>query len=139
MRYLRPSERSAHDIGIVVDVDAGVAIEDVAASHAIKTTMDGRNRAHVELASASTIPNRDFVLRFRVAGDEIKSSFLTYTDPKSKQGYFTLMIYPPSGLAALARRPLEMVFVIDTSGSMTGRPLEQAAAAVSAALDRLGQ
>jgi Ca-activated chloride channel family protein len=136
--YLRPSERSAHDISIAVDVDAGVAIEQVSASHAIKTTMDGRNRAHVELASASTIPNRDFVLRFRVAGDEIKSSFLTYTDPKSKQGYFTLMIYPPSGLAALARRPLEMVFVIDTSGSMSGRPLEQAAAAVSAALDRLG-
>jgi Ca-activated chloride channel family protein len=138
VRYLRPNERSAHDIGIAVDLDAGVAIEELAASHAIKTTMDGRNRAHVELASASTIPNRDFVLRFRVAGDEIKSSFLTYTDPKSKQGYFTLMIYPPSGLAALARRPLEMVFVIDTSGSMSGRPLEQATAAVSAALDRLG-
>src|SRR6185369_4945965 len=49
--------------------------------------------------------------RFRVAGNAIKSSFLTYTDPKSKQGYFTLMIYPPSGLAALARRPLEMVYV----------------------------
>jgi len=137
VRYLRPNERSAHDIGIAVDVDAGVAIEEVAASHAIKTKMDGRNRAHVELASASTMPNRDFVLRFRVAGNAIKSSFLTYTDPKSKQGYFTLMIYPPSGLAALARRPLEMVFVIDTSGSMSGRPLEQAAAAVSAALDRL--
>ena len=98
VRYLRPSERSAHDIGIAVDVDAGVAIEELAASHAIKTSMDGRNRAHVELASASTMPNRDFVLRFRVAGDEIKSSFLTYTDPKSQQGYFTLMIYPPAGL-----------------------------------------
>src|SRR6185503_14435535 len=31
VRYLRPNERSAHDIGIAVDVDAGVAIEAVAA------------------------------------------------------------------------------------------------------------
>jgi Ca-activated chloride channel family protein len=138
VHYLRPNERSAHDIGIAVDLDAGVAIEELTASHAITTKRDGPNRAHVELRSASTIPNRDFVLRFRVAGDEIKSSFVTYTDPKSKQGYFTLMVYPPAGSSALARRPLEMVFVIDTSGSMSGRPLEQATAAVSAALDRLG-
>ena len=37
VRYLRPSERSAHDIGISVDVDAGVAIEELVASHEIKT------------------------------------------------------------------------------------------------------
>ena len=34
VRYLRPTERSAHDIGISVDVDAGVAIEELTASHA---------------------------------------------------------------------------------------------------------
>src|SRR6185503_14805054 len=38
VRYLRPSERSAHDIGISVDVDAGVAIEELSASHEIATS-----------------------------------------------------------------------------------------------------
>jgi Ca-activated chloride channel family protein len=138
VRYLRPNERSAHDIGIAVDVDAGVAIEEIAASHEITTTRDsGAARAHVELKRASTIPNRDFILQFRVAGDTIKSNLLTYTDPQTQQGYFTLMIYPPAMPAALDRRRIEMVFVIDTSGSMSGRPLEQAVTAVSTALDRL--
>jgi Ca-activated chloride channel homolog len=139
VRYLRPSERSAHDIAITVDVDAGVAIEEIAASHGITTVRDGSSRARVALASASTIPNRDFVLQFRVAGDTIKSNLLTYTDPQTRQGYFTLMIYPPAASAAIERRRVEMVFVIDTSGSMSGRPLEQAVAAVSTALERLDE
>jgi Ca-activated chloride channel family protein len=137
VRYLRPSERSAHDIRIAVDVDAGVAIEELASSHAIRTERSGVNTAHVELAKAVTIPNRDFVLRFRVAGDTIKSTLLTYVDEDKQQGYFTLMVYPPADLEQLHRQPVEMVFVIDTSGSMNGQPLSQAEAAVLEALDRL--
>jgi Ca-activated chloride channel family protein len=63
---------------------------------------------------------------------------MTYVDPKTQEGYFTLMLYPPAELARLERRPIEMVFVLDTSGSMAGRPLEQAVAAVEQALDHLG-
>jgi Ca-activated chloride channel family protein len=137
VRYLRPSERSAHDISIAVDVDAGVAIEELVSSHAIHTERTGSNTARVQLATATTIPNRDFVLRFRVAGDTIKSNLLTHTDDKTQQGYFTLMVYPPADLAQLRRQPVEMVFVLDTSGSMEGRPLQQASDAVAAALDGL--
>jgi Ca-activated chloride channel family protein len=137
VRYLRPSERSGHDLSISVDIDAGVAIEELTATHAISTVRHGDSAARVELASGSTVPNRDFVLSFRVAGDTIKSNLLTYTDPKSEQSYFTLMLYPPARLEGMRRRPMEMVFVLDTSGSMAGRPLEQAVDAVQAALEHL--
>lgn len=137
VRYLRPNERSAHDLRIAVELDAGVAIEELTASHPIRTERSAENTARVELAGGSTLPNRDFVLNFRVAGQTIKSSLLTYTDPETGTGYFTLMLYPPSDLMALERRPVEMVFVVDTSGSMAGRPLEQATTAIGAALDRL--
>jgi Ca-activated chloride channel family protein len=137
VRYLRPTERSAHDIGISVDVDAGVAIEELTASHAIETRRDGESRAHVALAGGNTIPNRDFILKFRVAGETIKSNLLTYTDERTRQGYFTLLVYPPAAPTTLRRQPVEMVFVVDTSGSMFGQPLAQARAAINAALDRL--
>jgi Ca-activated chloride channel family protein len=137
VRYLRPSERSAHDISIAVDVDAGVTIESLDASMPIKTARNGDGKAHVELAAGATIPNRDFVLTFRVAGDTVKSNLMTYVDPKTQEGYFTLMLYPPADLKRLERRPIEMVFVLDTSGSMAGRPLEQAVAAVEQALAHL--
>lgn len=138
VQYLRPSQRSAHDISIAVDLDAGVPIEELESTHPIVATL-GRHRqtADVRLAAASTIPNRDFVLRFKVAGDTIRSNLLTYTDPATGEGYFTLMVYPPADLAQAERQPVELVFVVDTSGSMAGRPMEQAKAAMLEALDRL--
>jgi Ca-activated chloride channel family protein len=137
VRYLRPNERSAHDLRLSVDVDAGVAIEELEASHDIATRRDGESRAHVALAGGSTIPNRDFILKFRVAGETIKSNLLTYTDARTQEGYFTLLVYPPAATTALRRQSVEMVFVVDTSGSMMGEPLGQARAAINAALDRL--
>src|SRR3546814_6803419 len=47
------------------------------------------------------------------------------------------MMVPPAQQDALAPLPRELVFIIDTSGSMHGESLEQAKAAVVAALKRL--
>ena len=47
------------------------------------------------------------------------------------------MLYPPSELEALQRQVLELVFVLDCSGSMQGQPLAQAKDAIAAALGRL--
>ncbi|HET8696462.1 MAG TPA: VIT domain-containing protein, partial [Gammaproteobacteria bacterium] len=51
VRYLRPNERSAHDISIAVDVDAGVAIESLDATMPVRTERNGASKAHVELAA----------------------------------------------------------------------------------------
>ncbi|MDH3641588.1 MAG: VIT and VWA domain-containing protein [Gammaproteobacteria bacterium] len=136
-RYLRPAERSAHDISINVDINAGVTIEDVRSSHRISTSHHGAETTRVQLANHTTIPNRDFVLEFQVAGERMKSKLLTHVDPGSGQGYFTLMMYPPADFERIGRQPMEMVFVLDCSGSMRGRPLTQAKNAVRAALDHL--
>jgi Ca-activated chloride channel family protein len=67
-----------------------------------------------------------------VAGDDLKTAMLTHTDERG--GYFTLMLVPPAELAGLDRAPMEMVFVIDCSGSMRGEPLTLAKQAVKRAL-----
>src|SRR5207249_4164153 len=88
--------------------------------------------ANIEPGKEIDVNNKYFVLRYRVAGERIKSSLLTQRDERG--GYFTLMLYPPNELAALTRQPLELVFVLDCSGSMNGRPIEQAKAAVERGL-----
>ena len=138
VQYLRPGERSGHDIGISVELDAGVEIEAIEASHIIDEARTGEGTATITLANRTTIPNRDFVLDFKVAGARIKSNLLTYEDPDEPgQGYFTMMLFPPAHLENLARHPVEMVFVLDCSGSMSGVPIAQAKSAVVSALDRL--
>ncbi len=137
VEYLAPTERSGHDLGITVRLDAGVAIEELKSTHEIVVEEQGSESTVVRLARETTIPNRDFVLDFRVAGETIKSNLLTHRDPETGEGYFTLQVIPPRDARSLSRQPMEMVFVIDCSGSMNGRPLEQAKEAVTAALTRL--
>ena len=137
VRYLKPHERSGHDIGIQVDVNAGVSLEEIKSSHPVVVTPTGDTSSRVVLANQAVIPNQDFVLSFKVAGDAIKSNLLTYRDEKTGQGYFTMMIYPPESLENLQRQAMEMVFVLDASGSMEGAPMKQAKAAILKGLDRL--
>jgi Ca-activated chloride channel family protein len=131
--YLAPNERSGHDIDISLSINAGVSIESIQLpTHAVAIDRTSPLTATVTLSPLDTIPNRDFVLRWEVAGDDLKTAMLTHTDERG--GYFTLMLVPPAELAGLDRAPMEMVFVIDCSGSMRGEPLTLAKQAVKRAL-----
>lgn len=133
VQYLKPGERSGHDIALAVEIDVGVKIEQVSCrSHAIEQTPLSEDRLRVALSRVDRIPNKDFVLRYKVAGDRIKSGLVTHQDKRG--GFFTLMLYPPEDIRSLERRSLELVFVLDCSGSMNGKPIAQAKNAIHRAL-----
>ena len=137
IQYLRPNERSGHDISLAVDLEAGVPVEDlVSVNHVIATSRSQDGRASVKLSALDSIPNKDFVLRYKVAGGRIKSSLLAHRDKAG--GYFTLMLFPADDLARVQRSPMEMVFVLDCSGSMNGAPIAKAKDAAKRALRKLG-
>lgn len=140
VQYLRPNERSGHDISVAVQIDAGMKIEQIACpTHQITTQASGESSAVVTLDPTDSIPNRDFVLRYRVAGDAPKAGLLVHRDAHGEGGYFTLMLVPPASLEKLPRQPLEMVFTVDVSGSQSGQPLDQSKAAVRYALTHLDE
>jgi Ca-activated chloride channel family protein len=136
VHYLKPGERSGHDIAVRIEVEAGLPIEEFECrTHQLVRESRSSSALTLVLDELDRIPNRDLVLRYRVAGDQIKSGLLTHADEHG--GYFTLMLYPPRELATLKRQALELVFVLDCSGSMSGRPIEQAKAAIERALHLL--
>lgn len=136
VQYLKPGERSGHDISLRLDVDAGLAIEEVACpSHVISKSCATREKLTVKLSSLDSIPNKDFVLRYKVAGRTVKSALVAHRDERG--GYFTLMLYPPENLARLKRSAMEMIFVLDCSGSMSGKPIAKAKDAIKRALRKL--
>jgi Ca-activated chloride channel family protein len=138
IQYLKDNQRSGHDIGLAVDIDAGVNVEEVKSiNHRVNMTRPQEGRAHVVLADDDKIPNKDFVLRYKVAGKMLKSALMAQKDPKGDGGYFTLMLFPPESLENLPRKPLEMVFTLDVSGSMSGKPIEQSKAAIRYALKNM--
>ncbi|MCA9803146.1 MAG: VWA domain-containing protein [Cyanobacteria bacterium HKST-UBA02] len=132
--------RSGHDISIKVDIDSGVPMTNLTSKlHEVSIGQEGTKRAHVELKSKVTIPNKDFILSWDVAGEALKSGYITYRDPQDKDGsgYFTLMLLPPRKITPLTVAPKEMIFLIDCSGSQSGMPLDKAKETLAYIVDHM--
>lgn len=128
--------RPGHDVSIEINLDAGVGIELLrSSSHEIETVSLSASDAKVTLKDGNTIPNKDFILRYDVTGKRIEDAVLAHRDERG--GFFTLMLQPPDMPLAADRTPKEIVFVLDTSGSMGGRPIEKAKEAMQLSLDGL--
>lgn len=128
--------RPGHDISLEVVIDTGVPLEQVTSElHEIEVDRDSRHQAVVRLKEKNAIPDRDFSLRFGVGGLQIADAALAHRDGRG--GYFTLMLQPPNRIGAEDVTPKELVFVLDTSGSMEGLPIETAKRVMRLALDGL--
>jgi Ca-activated chloride channel family protein len=125
VQALPPGTRSSHDISLEVELDAGVPIEGVRSpSHVLAIARPDAARAQVQIDAGDTIPNKDFVLRYDVAGRAAQLGAFAYKDGNT--GSFLLLAQPPAEKAPVAIAPREIVFVLDTSSSMRGAPLAKA-------------
>ncbi|HEU4434165.1 MAG TPA: VIT domain-containing protein, partial [Pyrinomonadaceae bacterium] len=132
------SERPGHDISIELVLDAGVPIQTLnSATHETEVERPDDRRAIVRLKDQNTIPNRDFVLTYQTAGPAINDAVLAHRSDRG--GFFTLILQPPQRVSAEDVTPKELVFVIDTSGSMAGFPLAKAKETLDLALNTLYQ
>ncbi len=134
-----PKSRSGHDISLAVDLDAGFDAATIqCVSHVVNVRRLKDGRQHIELATGATIPNRDFVLEVQQGASKQAETAL-FLSPAGDSGgtQFLLAAFPPT-VAPSERLPVEMLYMIDESGSMAGKSMEQARAALLQALDRLG-
>jgi Ca-activated chloride channel family protein len=128
--------RSGHDISLEVTLDAGLIVDNVESkTHSIDIQRPDSRSARLRLKESSTIPNKDFILHYDVAGQAIQDALLTHRSEKG--GFFTMILQPPERVTAADVAPKELVFVLDTSGSMQGFPIEKAKETMKLALDNL--
>lgn len=132
-----PGFKSAVRLGIEVSLDHSGLAKDAEISsslHAI-TSVSNDRKTLIKIQPEEKI-NRDFILRFKVAEEKIRSSFLVIPDEKGDSATFLLTMVPPSK-AADQRRPRDIVFVLDRSGSMGGWKMVAARRAVGRMIDTL--
>jgi Ca-activated chloride channel family protein len=135
-RLAGPEERNGHDISFEVSLDAGVIVENLETrTHPVDIERPSPSSARVKLRGGPTIPNKDFILRYHVAGKTIHDAVLTHRSERG--GFFTLVLQPPDRVGTDDVTPKELVFVLDTSGSMAGFPIEKAKETMKLALDNL--
>jgi Ca-activated chloride channel family protein len=109
-------------VSIKVDLDAGLPIAQLSSkTHAIKEEKVSATQRMIHLAEGKTIDNKDFVLRYSLSGTATQAGLLAHKDERG--GFFSLQIEPPAMPAVKDVAAREMVFVLDTSGSMDGEPV----------------
>jgi Ca-activated chloride channel family protein len=133
---LRPEMRTGHDISLEVRLDAGATVRElVSPSHQVSVESNGRGGDIIRLKEGDSIPNRDFVLRYRVDGDAPNLMVLPHR--VEGDGYFLMLVQPEAKPATTDITPKEMIFVADCSGSMSGEPIEKVKEAMNYALQGL--
>ena len=121
--YLRQGEKPASALHISTRIFAGVPIYDLSCpSHQVNPQWQNQGVAQLTLDDSDPFQgNRDFVVRYRLAGDQIASGLLLFQG--ADENFFLYMAQPPQRVATEAIPPREYIFVVDVSGSMEGFPL----------------
>lgn len=117
-----PTTELKERVSINLKLASAIPLREVhSASHRLNVRGDETAKS-VTLAGGKTIDNRDFVLRYSLAGAQAQAGLLARKG--DGDGTFSLLIEPPKvpQEADITRR--EMVFVLDTSGSMSGTPMD---------------
>ena len=125
-------------VSITISLRTGFPVVNLESSyHAITKQTLGSNHYQIELADRITTANRDFVLSWRPQITHEPQAAL-FTQEKNNDKYALLMLMPPQ-MDWTAQQSLhkEMIYVIDTSGSMSGESIQQAKQALLLGLDQL--
>ncbi|MEG4817799.1 VIT domain-containing protein [Microcoleus sp. K5-D4] len=133
---LPPGRRSGHDIGVTLEIEAGIPIRNVnSPSHQLQieyfdspqtslaSEQTNGQRVRIQLANQDTIPNKDLIVRYQIAGGKTQSTVLTQADARG--GHFAVYLIPAIEYKTDEIVPKDVVFLVDTSGSQSGAPLQQ--------------
>jgi Ca-activated chloride channel family protein len=133
---LLPGVANPVRLAIKLTIDpAGLPVTGIRSSlHAVTETTRAGVHA-IELVPGERL-DRDFIVRWSVGDAAVRSSLVVAADADGRGGTFLLTLVPPRGDE---RRPRDVVFVIDRSGSMGGWKMVAARRAVARMVDTLGE
>jgi Ca-activated chloride channel family protein len=125
-------------VSLVVDLDAGVPIRGLRSpSHDLDIQRLDERRASIAIGAGDGRLNKDFVLRYDVAGQAPEAAALAHHEPDGDGGYVLIMIQPQAddSISEEQITPRDLVFIVDTSCSQSGAPMAASKDAMHLAID----
>jgi Ca-activated chloride channel family protein len=127
-----------HKISLTASIDAGLPLEIVASRYHPVDVSEAQGRYTVSLANDAVPMDHDFELLWRPLPSAAPRA-MVFRETIAGQPHYLLMVMPPdTAQDATVTMPRELIFVVDTSGSMHGNSIAQAKQALERALDDLG-
>lgn len=123
-------------IGIKVQIDSRTPLKTIySPTHAVDVKREGERKAVLGYESNASGEARQFQVFFARQTDDIGIQLLTQKD--GEEGHFLLLLSPGLWTDKSKVVAKDVVFVVDTSGSMAGKKLEQARKALSFCVENL--
>jgi Ca-activated chloride channel family protein len=134
-------EAPVNPVTLVVNLNAGIPLASIISQyHTVDITRGKNGKAKIQLKAASVPSDRDFVLQWKPSPSHAPRAALFSEqgseDADGQSHYSLMMVMPPVSQVTQAL-PREVVFIIDTSGSMGGNSIRQARSALKKAVKRL--
>jgi len=131
------SAKAIESVVISLDIESTVPLAAIhCPTHPVTITRRGANRALTVYESSHSRPDTDFKIFMTPETGRLGFSLLAYRDP-GQDGVFFLSASPGGAGRDVEVSAKDITFVVDTSGSMAGRSLEQAQGALRYCLDRM--
>jgi Ca-activated chloride channel family protein len=133
-RYPLGTGHNTQQVGTVsgrVEIESQEPLRNVySPSHAIDISRKSDRRSLVSFETQGGQSPQDFRLFYSLSNEDFGVSLLTYREP-DKDGYFLLLISPKNELSEQEYAAKDILFVMDTSGSMAEQgKMEKARAAL---------
>jgi len=126
------------EVAVTVEIDSEVPIKAVySPSHDVEVRPKGDHFVKASFEAKNLRPERDFVLYYTLSEKDFGVNLLANRRYGEEEGYFMLLIAPKHEIREEEVAAKEIVFVFDTSGSMSGEKIEQARDALKFCLDNL--
>ena len=126
-----------HKVHFDASIDAGVPLEFVASRYHPIEVDERAGRYDVSLRNPNVPTDHDLELTWRPVADRAPRATV-FSEVVDGQEHLLVMLLPPNDVSApITRMPRQLVFIVDTSGSMHGTSLTQAKRALTLALDGL--
>ena len=106
-------------------------------SHDAEVRRNGDHEATVKFEQRDVVPTADFRMLYSLAEGSLGATLLSYRPSEGDDGYFLLLASPEVPKPDAKPQPKTVVFVIDRSGSMAGKKIEQARKALKFVLENL--
>ena len=144
VRYVYPldterfSAKPIEEVSIHVDIHSEQVIKAIySPSHKVAVDRQGDYRASVGYEEYDVLPDVDFQLYYTVSEEDIGLNLLSYKSDREEDGFFLLLVAPKVEVDEQEVIAKDVIFVLDTSGSMSGEKIEQAKDALRFVLDNL--
>ncbi|MHC4178264.1 MAG: VIT domain-containing protein, partial [Planctomycetota bacterium] len=132
------TSHAVEKVNIRATIESGDEIKNIySPTHAIEIKRPDDHHATVTYSSKNQVPTSDFRLLYDVGKGTVSTKVLSYRPDVGKDGYFLLLASPKIKAPDEKRPKKTVVFVVDRSGSMSGKKIEQARGALKYVLNNL--